>query len=226
MAEHRLHWIPLDMVELLTHQRFTRLSDQDLGALLRKAAYVFLHNGLPGVEGKDPLGKLAAEWMGEIKAAQQARSEAMSIRNRENAVKRYSKLPATRMRSHATASKSQAPVPASTPQPPNESHKDFHRLSWGFYEDRKRLFADEYFNPWNGKELRLCKSVMDKARGNLSEVRKRYDNLRAWSQIKPDFYPLTPAALLSQWDRLIAGPNAVPAKPALRAVNAPPPVEG
>ena len=100
-----------------------------------------------------------------------------------------------------------SPKPKGPPQPPNENHKDFHRLSYGFYQDRVKLLNDTFFDPWHPKEIKLCKTIVEqKARGDMEEVRRRYLHLVRWSKVKPDFFTLTPGCLSSQWDRLNDAP--------------------
>lgn len=99
------------------------------------------------------------------------------------------------------------------PKPPTEKHKDFHRLSWGFYVDRLRVHSDKFYKPYGAKNLSLCKRIVEElATGDMGEVRRRYLNLVHWSSAKPDFFTLTPGCMSSQWERLVDAPKGGDAK--------------
>ena len=95
----------------------------------------------------------------------------------------------------------------SGPKPPNDTHDPFHRLSWAFYKLRLRALDDKYFDPWEGKQLKICKTIMEKkARGDWDEAIRRSMNLVSYFKLEPIFWSLEPKMLLSQWERLALPP--------------------
>ena len=99
------------------------------------------------------------------------------------------------------------PLEIKIPKPPTEKHHDFHRLSFKFYEYRKNILGDEYFDPWDGKNFKQCERILkEKANGNLEEAERRARHLALWNRIDPDYWKMTPGHLLSKWADLHEAP--------------------
>jgi hypothetical protein len=98
--------------------------------------------------------------------------------------------------------------PAEDEKPPLPTHQPFYFLSWEFREARLSNMGDAFYRCYDGRNLRHCKDILtNKAGGDMAEAQRRLWNLVAWS-LRPGetFLTITPACLLSQWDRLFSPP--------------------
>jgi hypothetical protein len=108
----------------------------------------------------------------------------------------------------ATVQQPPAPVALSTatkrkePTKPTEDAPPHVRLAYAFYRARLKI-KDFHFDPYEPKHLTLCaKVVKKKSSGDLTEIRRRLDNMAAHHKENPDFFPLLPGTLVAKWELL------------------------
>ena len=110
----------------------------------------------------------------------------------------------------------------SDPKPPAENAAPAQTLSWFLYEGRQKLYDDQFYDPWNGKALGICKTLIEKkARGNFKEALGRLRVLfLKCSGERPgnDYWAFTPENFTLKWSQLVGDPILRIEKPSREAL--------
>jgi len=96
-----------------------------------------------------------------------------------------------------------------TPAAPNEKHKPFQWLSWHIHEGRVAIYDDRHYDPWEGKNQKLCKFIMEKlAKDDQEEVirRLRIFYIKCVENPTSDYWTFTTTNFRTKWDECVGPP--------------------